>query len=450
MKIWIIFIFFLFWASGISQINEKSSSDWPMFMHDPQHTGFSPSTINQIQLLWVFDSKSQTYNLRTLFGNFPKIYSSPIVKKGSVYFIGDETIFSIDAKTGIKKWKKDVSSLNSGIAALDDYLFLLTNKGMVVLNSKEGNEIWEFGVRGKYSKDIRGQLHEHIISYPSAFGNLVVFGTGNPFIMYGDPPPAISEYNFLIALDIKEKKEIWKFETLFTYPYSPLMTTQKLIIGDGSIVCFNLESGDILWKNDDLSISTTSSLSSSSNRIFFISFREKVVSLDIETGNLIWSKDIGEWVNTTPALAYNKVFVISGDGILHALDMISGQEIWKTRVWYGHLKTNESYFAPSPVIADHKLFVGSKDGTIYCFNTETGQKIWEYETESEILSAPAIADGKLFVLTIDGKLYAFGEKEAETRIIRGYSREIMTLLLVLLLVSLLAISIKLLSRFSKK
>jgi len=434
----------------LSVVDSQTDDDWLMFMHDPQHTGFSPSTINQIQLLWVFDSRSQTYNLRTLFGNFPKIYGSPVVKEGSVYFIGDETIFSIDAKTGIKKWKKDVSSLNSGIATLDDYLFLLTNKGMVVLNSREGNEIWEFSVRGRYSKDIRGQLHEQIISYPSAFGNLVVFGTGNPFIMYGNPPPEISEHNFLIALDIKEKKEIWKFNTLFSYPFSPLMTTQKLIIGDGSIICFNLESGDILWKNDNLSISTTSSLSSFSNRIFFISFREKVVSLDIETGNLIWSKDIGEWMNTTPALAYNKVFVISGDGILHALDMISGQEIWKTRVWYGHLKTNEGYFAPSPVIADHKLFVGSKDGTIYCFNTETGQEIWEYKTESEILSTPAIADGKLFVATTDGKLYAFGEKEAETRFIRGYSREIMTLLLILLIVSLLVISIKLLRRFSKK
>jgi len=74
-----------------------ASADWPMFGHDPQHTGVADESVEPpLELLWEFNINSSTA-------------SSPVVSGGTVYIVAfrlnNSYLYALDAVTGAEKWK---------------------------------------------------------------------------------------------------------------------------------------------------------------------------------------------------------------------------------------------------------------------------------------------------------------------------------------------------------
>jgi outer membrane protein assembly factor BamB len=85
--------------------------------------------------------------------------------------------------------------------------------------------------------------------------------------------------------------------------------------------------------------------------------------------------------------------------------MVHGLNAAGKGVWYfDTLARVES----SPAIAGDRVFVGSNDGRFYVLNLNTGAKLWEFNAGAPLSASPAIANGRIVIGSQDGRLYCFG------------------------------------------
>ncbi|HVX05516.1 MAG TPA: outer membrane protein assembly factor BamB [Rhodanobacteraceae bacterium] len=142
----------------------------------------------------------------------------------------------------------------------------------------------------------------------------------------------------------------------------------------------------------------------------------------------IWSTRIGDGsgrsgVRLQPAFADGKLYLISTDGKLEALDALTGKEIWKqsTRVGGGiwpfkHKKPGpDARYAGGPSVSGSLLVVGTLDGHVYGIDAGTGKQLWSAEVDDEVISPPAIDAGTVYVRTNSGYVYAFDANSGERK-----------------------------------
>ena len=58
----------------------------------------------------------------------------------------------------------------------------------------------------------------------------------------------------------------------------------------------------------------------------------------------------------------------------------------------------------SPAVAGNRVFVGSNDGRLYVLDITSGKVVWEYEDGGAIMSSPAIASGRVVFGSSDGRV----------------------------------------------
>jgi len=127
------------------------AADWPMFGHDPQHTGVAGESLETpLEVLWKFETGGM-------------VKGSPVVSGGTVY-IGsrDHYVYALDADTGTEKWKFKTGSIMvrsspvvSGgtvyIGAGDNYVY--------ALDADTGTEKWKFKTGGWIYSSPAGGCH---------------------------------------------------------------------------------------------------------------------------------------------------------------------------------------------------------------------------------------------------------------------------------------------------
>jgi outer membrane protein assembly factor BamB len=120
-----------------------------------------------------------------------------------------------------------------------------------------------------------------------------------------------------------------------------------------------------------------------------------VSSGELETKLILeWTFDAGKFLKSSPVVSGDLVFLGGSTGNFHALDRVTGKEVWKKNIGVG-------VDAPA-LIQEGRVYVGTKDGFVVCLDTQTGEKKWSYETMGEIVGAPNIAshpkDGRPLIL----------------------------------------------------
>lgn len=142
----------------------------------------------------------------------------------------------------------------------------------------------------------------------------------------------------------------------------------------------------------------------------------------------IWSTRIGDGagrsgVRLQPAFADGKLYLISTDGKLEALDAATGKTLWKqsTRVGGGiwpfkHKKPGQdARYAGGPAISGNLLVVGTLDGHVYGMDAATGKQLWSAEVDDEVISPPVIDAGVVYVRTNSGNVYALDANSGERK-----------------------------------
>lgn len=116
-------------------------------------------------------------------------------------------------------------------------------------------------------------------------------------------------------------------------------------------------------------------------------------------------------MSATPAVATINgtpmVFIPSWDGIMHALNAVTGVQIWSFKVdAIGNSYCNDTYCrmgsSPAVDVAQNLVLFGSSNAYLYALNATTGALVWKVVTGDsnagyEVWSSPAIYQGMVYI-----------------------------------------------------
>lgn len=145
----------------------------------------------------------------------------------------------------------------------------------------------------------------------------------------------------------------------------------------------------------------------SENRIFQLTDDGTLSAVDKYTGKLMWARRLGQLSAASPAVEGNTVYATilsrtGGDeGRFVALDVRTGKILWS--------HTLPSRSESSPLIDDGRVFFGSEDGTVYALNRYTGQIRWTYHAGGAVKASPTLKNGVLYFGDYSGHVQAISE-----------------------------------------
>ena len=139
--------------------------------------------------------------------------------------------------------------------------------------------------------------------------------------------------------------------------------TQEQRGGDESVVCYDLNSGRILWSHAD-----------------------KV---------RYFTTIAGEGPRATPALSSNRVYALGATGILNCLDLATGRLVWSKDIVKDHQGHIPDWgVSSSPLIVDQLVVVSASvtgRRSLLAFDKESGQIAWSSGTDDASYSSPCLA-----------------------------------------------------------
>ena len=148
----------------------------------------------------------------------------------------------------------------------------------------------------------------------------------------------------------------------------------------------------------------------------------------------IWSVDVGNgqgdnYTEITPVIEGNRIYAASENGSVLAVDLDSGDVVWRNRL--DDLQLTGGVGAGGGLVV-----VGSRDAEVLALDQTTGDIVWVSEVTSEVVSQPIANDDIVVVQTVDDKVAALNTDGGERRWIyestqppltlRGTSRPIFT------------------------
>lgn len=137
--------------------------------------------------------------------------------------------------------------------------------------------------------------------------------------------------------------------------------------------------------------------------------KTSVYCFNLASKSMVWTKDVGNYVHSSPAFGDGIVYIGVNDGKLYALDAYTGETKW-------YFQTNGGVGLSSPCVSADGSRVyftsGNFDKKIYAFNAKTGELIpgWglaDFGANASSVSSITEEDGVLyFVRGVPAKLYA--------------------------------------------
>jgi len=343
-----------------------ASADWPMFGHDPQHTGVADESVEPpLELLWEFNIYSH-------------IASSPVVSGDIVYIVAlrlnNSYLYALDTVTGAERWK------------------------------------WECEPTGFLSDKQSPAVHSNTVYMPS----------------YTKHRLAEDGYvGYVYALDAATGAEKWKYGVAINRVddvYSPVVCGDAVYIcADDYVYVLDATNGTEEWKTKtDGCVSSSPAVYESAVYVGIRGEKGYVCALDAATGAEKWRYMVGriyrDW--SSPAV-YGGTIYMCADDCVYALDAITGEKEWKHR-------TGDN-ISSSPAVCSGTVYIGSQDRYVYALDATTGKVEWKYKTGGPIYSTPVVSGETVYIVSTDGYLYALdkttGKKKGGYRIDRhGFTR----------------------------
>ncbi|PLY03099.1 MAG: hypothetical protein C0623_02585 [Desulfuromonas sp.] len=129
-----------------------------------------------------------------------------------------------------------------------------------------------------------------------------------------------------------------------------------------------------------------------------------ITALD-PSGKIVWVRQLGDVVDSEPALDERALYVQNWARELYAIDPSDGRELWRFS------------YSPSPaddhrqggvVAADNKVFLPAWNGTLYALDAASGMRLWQFEAGIPLRAAPAFDSDRLYVVSGSGKFTTLG------------------------------------------
>lgn len=347
---------------------EAPADNWSQFRGNQSLTGVSQSNVPaSLKQLWTYEAGES-------------IESSAAIVGGTV-FVGSQKgeLVALSLENGSVYWKfptgnpigESSPAYGSGVVYIGDLGGWLN-----AISATDGKKLWAFKVNGE------------IKSSPVVVGDRVLIGSYD---------------EHLYCLSARNGSLIWKFKTNGPVHSTPGIADgmafiagcdelfRAIRISDGKEV-FNVSSGAY----------TGASPALRGGLAFYGTFDNEVLGVNLAQRKIDWRYEHPERkfpFYSSAAVTSTRIVIGGRDKMVHGLTL-QGKMAWTF--------ATRARVESSPAIAGDRVFVGSNDGRFYVLGLSNGTKLWEFNAGAPLSASPAIANGRIVIGSQDGRLYCFG------------------------------------------
>ena len=374
----------------------------------------------------ALDGNQQAFKVNAVSGNTAdlRLKGAPVVGDGKVFALGAELdVSALDATTGEIIWQTSVvaqdtepnrgltrfigfsekavdieDGFGGGLAYNDGRVFVTTGFGEITaLSAETGDVIWK----------IRNSV---------PFSNAPTIRAGRLY--------AVSRDSRLQVISTQDGSRLWEHLAITELATvigatSPAIDSRMVVAGfnSGEIVALNSINGRVAWSDSLTSRATQITPLSELNaivgrpvidgdRVFAVSHGGRMVSIDMRTGERIWTADIGSI--ETPWVLGDFIFVVTLDGQVVCLSSAQGRVRWVSQLpAFEDPDDREGRINwTGPVLASGKIYVASSTGEMLALDPANGEINERVDLGEPVNLPPVVADGTIYFLTDDGSLIA--------------------------------------------
>jgi outer membrane protein assembly factor BamB len=181
----------------------------------------------------------------------------------------------------------------------------------------------------------------------------------------------------------------------------------------GQVRALDAGTGRMLWtqqirlkkKNDHAAFG--GGVSVADGRVYATSGYGIAAAYDAATGKPLWERSLGEPLRGAPTAVSNRLFVMTQDNQLFALNPATGETAWNIT---GTVEPAAILGAGAPAVALETVVVGFSSGELNALRTENGRTVWQDQLSrtgrSTAMAALADIDGSPVIDR--GRVYAIG------------------------------------------
>lgn len=294
-------------------------------------------------------------------------------------------------------------SLATGRGMDDDYLrlrpiiqenkiFVASKSGIVTaVELIHGHNLWQ------------RKINQIIISGPAVQEGIVVIVTKQPEA---------------IALAVDTGKVLWRSKLPNQVLAPPAIGEEKVIFKtvDGQVLALGLQTGELLWSYEHGSpmlILRPSSAPQIINNKVVVGFSDgKLAMLNLRNGRLLWERNIAFPQGVTaadqlidiaadPILSCDVVYVVTYQGQLAAISLLSGRVLWQ-----------RNFSSYSGLTVGGSLFITDAEGKVSAINRSTGELLWQQQALLHRgLTAPVLYGNSLIIGDKEGYIHWLAQSD---------------------------------------
>lgn len=173
--------------------------------------------------------------------------------------------------------------------------------------------------------------------------------------------------------------------------------------------------GQLLWTNRKDGLRNRSASPVLKDGILYVPSLSSFFIMNARTGEILMRKELGYNVDVTSSPLITDELIIFGTaerGVV-ALDKSSLEEKWNFQTTPSFI-----YSAPytrypactvetSPVQVGNNVYFTASDGILYALDIQTGKQIWRYTMGAPSFASVAVSGNALFVADFSGNVYGF-------------------------------------------
>ncbi|MEW6206825.1 MAG: PQQ-binding-like beta-propeller repeat protein [Acidobacteriota bacterium] len=214
-------------------------------------------------------------------------------------------------------------------------------------------------------------------------------------------------------------KKAWQYLTDSASPFPPAVDDSRIFLplAGGQMLCLNRETGDLLWSSELGGIISAPPVAG--EKALFVAARKlgadgadagaSLRAMDKATGLTLWARDYPRPF-ASMTVAKERIYAGCDDGALYALSPV-GEAVWKAQT--------QDRVRGLPLAVGQTVYFGSDDGALRAIEAESGREAWKFQTGAKISGQPAIDDRSIYFGSGDGFVYAI---DLATRKLRWRSR----------------------------
>ncbi len=177
---------------------------------------------------------------------------------------------------------------------------------------------------------------------------------------------------------------------------------------DNHAYALDAEKGCIMWRFDaEADLKAAPAVSGES--VFVGTVENSVFGINSETGEKLWSSELGGKVLSAGAVA-DYFYVADNSGVLSALDLNSGDSVWTYsahNLKEADVVMDKQYDEEGTLIKTVLFVVDTylNLGSVLAIDAATHNALWIFPAQKSIFTAPLVTEDAVYVPIADGTLY---------------------------------------------